>query len=653
MKAFLGHSFNEKDKHLVNEITVFLSQHVGIPCMSGEKPKNKYISEKIKRWIDEHDIFIGIFTTDKEIFHPLSFWERITGKRAKQYVPSYTTSSWVIQESGYAIAKKERNIILMVERGIYNFPGLQGDVEIILFTKDKLDEAKIKLMELAQDIQGGIKKVAVEESAKVIREKKDEESKDEVKQREQETKDKQIPYDELFEAHYEKDINKVNEVYQKKIKPKLEALGKKNIPFWDAVIYRWNYYAGDASALTKLEEFAKHSNSYEVYRELASCYEFANQNEEAREVILKCKNLAKKDSERIDCTIKEAFCFVRDKKSDAAIDLLLDEANNILDKELLSQMFDSLIDIAKDMEDDYLYVLFCEKALDINPVNTSIRFNIAYKYSNLGKSDLAVFHYQKLIKIYEDPAGFNNLGVAFEALGLKGRSIDCYENAIERKNTLACANIASRYLKQGFAKLAEKVLNQAEEFHKEGSDVHENVGKAKSELKSLIEDEEKKYAKIMDIASDVSRFKVRHSNAFYIKANEERCIDIEGEWNVNSKWNIPMKVDKRSKTFKGKREIRLEDTVSLVGLALAGMDSSGTKTFKTRIVTVNGNLNNYSGKYSINVTDYKDGATLITGGIEEIYAAEGLFIINGSVTEINVLEENKKGEYLFNNWIRK
>ncbi len=47
MKAFVGHSFDEKNSLIVNKIIKFL-ESTGIKCETGEKAQNKSIAEKVK-----------------------------------------------------------------------------------------------------------------------------------------------------------------------------------------------------------------------------------------------------------------------------------------------------------------------------------------------------------------------------------------------------------------------------------------------------------------------------------------------------------------------------------------------------------------------------------------------------------------------------
>jgi hypothetical protein len=134
VKAFIGHSFDDKDIELVKKIKEHI-ESLNVKCETGEKSQYGYVAEKVKNRIIDNDVFVGIFTRDKKILLE-------NREPNKEYF--YTTSNWVIQESGFAIAENKK-LIFLVEEGIYKFPGLQGDQEYILFNKDLLGKAFTKI----------------------------------------------------------------------------------------------------------------------------------------------------------------------------------------------------------------------------------------------------------------------------------------------------------------------------------------------------------------------------------------------------------------------------------------------------------------------------------------------------------------------------
>src|SRR3990167_390044 len=208
MKVFIGQSFSENDKQLVDSIVSFLAKKE-IICGSGEPAQNKPISVKVKEGIDGCDLFIGIFTKRERV--QTSALDCIQFNKSKM---KYSTSSWVIQESGYALGKG-RPVLLLVENGIHNFPGLQGDEEVIYFDKSSMSDLKLKLTEMLEGhrFKGFVSKPEPEQMA-VSEEKKTEV--DDNKKLRKEDGQEDNGFSEFFEAWHAGDIKKMDLVYTEK-----------------------------------------------------------------------------------------------------------------------------------------------------------------------------------------------------------------------------------------------------------------------------------------------------------------------------------------------------------------------------------------------------------------------------------------------------
>ena len=144
MKAFVGHSFEKKDSPIVAKIIKFL-ESAGVECQTGERVENKSGSKKIKERIRDSDIFVGIFTCDKKIV-------KNDGEGLSEIKKDYTTSNWVIQESGFAIGCNKK-LILLVEREVYKFPELQGDLDVIYFDRTSLEDTFSKINQMVESIK--------------------------------------------------------------------------------------------------------------------------------------------------------------------------------------------------------------------------------------------------------------------------------------------------------------------------------------------------------------------------------------------------------------------------------------------------------------------------------------------------------------------
>ncbi len=129
ISAFVGHSFLKKDRILVDAIKKIL-QALGVKCDSGEKPEGGSISKKILDRIGRNDIYVGVFTR--------------RNKLADQ--KRWTTSSWVVEEKAAAIDRGKR-LLLLVEEGVDEIGGLQGDYEYVKFSRGAFYESLSKIID--------------------------------------------------------------------------------------------------------------------------------------------------------------------------------------------------------------------------------------------------------------------------------------------------------------------------------------------------------------------------------------------------------------------------------------------------------------------------------------------------------------------------
>lgn len=129
---FVGHSFAKEDSSFVDAVLKAIAI-LGINVVTGEKPKAGRISEKVKERIEGCDPIVVVMT-----------------KRARIEGGDYDTSGWLIQEAAYALGK-DKKLILMVERGVTNIGGLQGDLEEIRFDGNTLHDAILQLQEVVQE----------------------------------------------------------------------------------------------------------------------------------------------------------------------------------------------------------------------------------------------------------------------------------------------------------------------------------------------------------------------------------------------------------------------------------------------------------------------------------------------------------------------
>lgn len=118
-KVFLSYSYRQEDKELVEGFKVLL-EDAGYEVITGEKNQMGSLSKSIKEKIKQADKCVVVMTC-----------------RDKKDNGKYTTSSWLLEEKGLAIAY-DIPCLMLVEEGIEekDFGGLQGDDQRLHFSRN-------------------------------------------------------------------------------------------------------------------------------------------------------------------------------------------------------------------------------------------------------------------------------------------------------------------------------------------------------------------------------------------------------------------------------------------------------------------------------------------------------------------------------------
>ena len=638
-KAFVGHSFTDRDKSIIDKIIRFIEKYDFV-CKTGEKAQNKSVSQKVKDRIDECDFFVGIFTKSEELCATNTKKGLLAFLCRGKAIPSgsFMTSNWVLQESGYALGKN-KPVLLMVERGIHNFPELQGDQEIVPFKRTDIDSALLRLSDILHDMklkyyQPKLNQVAILPTSEV----------ESAKQEGQERKDSDtVPFKEFSAALKNKNIERMESVYKEKIRNTLDESKKE---FWDAMVLKFKYLLGNSDALTKLKDTVKKTKDANVVNQLAQCYEFGEKQKEAMEAYQQSILLSDTNSGKVFYIIKIATCLEKLDGAARAVEYLLSEIRNNRAYGNVEDIFRSLLSYTKKLNDEYLFLVFCEQLLSINPVNAKIRFDLAFKYSEINQNNLAIYHYRKYLNITDDPIALNNVAVSYDSLGLKVKAVESYKKSKEKEMTLAMSNLADKYLNEGFVEEAQLLLKSAEELSMKGVDVHQNIGLAKKRIEEILEDEEKRESELLSETDKIHRFRVKHANSYCLPPDTpltSRCIR---SCSVDKWGSVPMALDFDGGRIEGTSRIRLENTDSLFSALLASKGLDGVKRYKVREITILGDFRNLAGKYSLKVTETAESEGTQP---EEVFSANGLFVMNMDLSNLELLQVvNDKQS--FSNW---
>lgn len=614
MKVFIGHSFNDADKIIVNKLRELIVDTFKFEWLTGETAENVGVSEKVKKRISECDLFIGVFTKGKPLYNG---WLKKPN--------AYTTSAWVIQESGFAIAKCKQ-IIFLFEEGLDSSLGLQGDLEYIPFNRNNLDPILTKLTQMLIKY----KDASASDDAKPESAEKLENSNEDIsKTSEAETDEKTSAYAQMFasknleelKAGYEK-VNSIVDTDENKL--------------WIKTIYlkeaqRFGYQ-NSISELTKLAE--ENPNSDDVLSALANCYSSISEYEKAVSLYLECSKISTNEYLKIYYFVMANKNLSLNNSYSDAISNLVSYLNTetIIEDKNKAFLLSEMALLALDNKDLDRFFIFGEYALDLKPDDSNLRFKIAYQYSIKEKNNLSFLHYQKYVNLSKDEVGYNNIAIQYSNLGLKIKTIDNYEKAIELNNTLAMANLAYKYIHNGFRNLAQELINKANLLSSKGIEVNGNIGEAQNTLNSKIEEENTKEKEIIQSAQKEKTFWVNYSKSYCVK-KELDLLQLSGKW----------------KTHLENKEIKFENTQFEMEF------KTDVKTPKEYTLnTMKGTITNSSFTYELLKKEFKDSitipalSTLLGNANSKRY--QGIGIISENCDFIDLLETDAFGNTSFYKW---
>ncbi len=650
MKAFIGRSFDEHDEPVVAKIIELIESHGDINCVSGKPAKAKAVDKKVTELIRTSDLFVAIFTRDRPIVprEKDTFFGRAFLPKPK----TYTTSAWVLQESGFALGCG-KPIVIFIEDGVNNIPKLQGNLEYIPFDRARIQDTSITLNQMLADLKrsvtaGGTTQAPPERSPETASSEDRPESRDKAPEAQNGRAMFEDVVDQLGKGHYVE----AKRLFYDEVEPRLPEDEKL---VYAAILLRFSHRAGDESALSELEQLAReHHDNAEVAQQLAYRYRDMGEFDRAREVLLLAKD--KCDTGNSEQRKKAVECCIDAAKSDAlsgeysrGIQLLRELFASGKYEDRKADILAGMAYMAKDEDLQEDFLCYAEAALDMDSLNNDLRFYLAYVYFSGGYSQkLALFHYKKLLAIRRNAVALNNLGVCYRDLKLKCKSVSSYRQSAEANETLAMANLAETYLGAGFLAEAKEWTTKALQLSAKGVEVHTNVGTASRKLKDLKEEEEKAEKKLLSDAKREWTFRLEYARGFLC----EGCAmgpALRGTW--ESPWGkVEIDVDEAQATFEGKGHDRhqVPDYAFLFGSAPTPIPPA--KRYEDRYIRVEGKLIGITGRYTIAVDNTEKKTSLLDLGEPKIHSAAGYMILDEGSETIKIMEKGKEDKIEFIEW---
>jgi len=203
---------------------------------------------------------------------------------------------------------------------------------------------------------------------------------------------------------------------------------------------------------------------------------------------------------------------------------LFDECGSNEDK---FYIYKNLSDTAKILKNDELYTSFAEKALVLNPGDSSLRFELTLKYVRISENALSIYHHKVLLKDEVSEWSLNNIGVAYDGLEMDAKAIKFYKKSAEKGNTLAMINLAKKFMGGGFIEESEQQLEKA---MSQDSYEEENLGVAMSRKERILNDEKEKEEEVLESIKNERDFKIKFAQA-YSEPFSGEYSPLQGLWN--------------------------------------------------------------------------------------------------------------------------
>ena len=666
IKAFVGHSFEPEDESIVTAFTkIFnsLKKSIAFDWEDADATQIKPLSKKVPQKMLDKNLFIGIFTkkhieVEEKKLMKTRRWNRDKYISRKSDCV-YGTSYWITQESGYAIAQGMATLFL-IERGVRELKGLHADMEYIYFEKGKESDCFVRLNEAlanflkenkSEEAKGGSdippkesgKEIDIVVSENIQVEEGIEATKDEKKDREEpkEEKDDKYYFREIYLALHRKEEARFEEL-KKEVFEKYKD-DNNSIIKWQAKILSLESLLTQKDVFSDLIDLQKKKpNNPLIANYIGEEYEKYKNYEKAIEEYLKSAKYETRIGTKFYRISLAAHAYVKNGQKDEAVDILLKELREDLATDEKRLIYEYLSDIAKSMENDDLFIAFSEKALLLNPSNNSLRFSLAYKYSNMDKDKLALYHYNILIANSPDSSNYNNLGVAYGNLQMPSKAVECYIKANELGATLSRANLAQKLLNEGFIDYANEQLKEAMKSENYEKD---NIGRALSRIDRIHEEEAKKEKEALGSIGEERQFKLDYADAYSMNFIVGETLN--GDWN-SKHGKVEINLESGNNLY-GRKEETIEESNWLLGMSLAS-GSGGIPPEKRRIKfirTFQGKiLRNRTFEYKLKIERSPAYNTLLAGDLS-ISEFSGYGIIDKTMNLLKVVEHDKDKKQSF------
>lgn len=295
------------------------------------------------------------------------------------------------------------------------------------------------------------------------------------------------------------------------------------------------FETGDSTAQKKLKDLEAHSKGFPkvlgiIVRFDAKCYEFGGDLARAAETYKRSAELCVSDEGKArSISGVGAVLYEAGLKTDAFA-YLKEGLGKVNDPDALVRIYDCLADLYEKEGDQFTRAIILQRALSLKSSSPDLNFRTAHAFSKAGEKALAIRHYEKLIAIDHKHSGaYNNIAVAFAAIGAPTLAVKYYKLAISLGETLPAANLANILIDAGDLDEASKILKDAQLK----SEVHSNVNHSFVAIDRARDDDDEKRTASLKLASAQNQFFLHYADALMRSAGTQPSTDGKWMYGVN------------------------------------------------------------------------------------------------------------------------
>jgi tetratricopeptide (TPR) repeat protein len=407
------------------------------------------------------------------------------------------TSDWVIQEIGMAVGRG-LDVILLVENGIRDPGGLQGDIEYIPFEREHPEKSFNKILEMLSVLAPkATSQLAITSDATAAPEEEVARPSDDDYLSAPEATWSRGRYEMAAMSAIGMGAEERLRVITEGYKATDDASVDDNSITWDAMIEYFRLFIGKGGKLDRLKDIAeKHPNSARTLSYLATIYDTFNQHTLSADTYMRAYAAADKPQKKAEfagAAVKQFSISNQSERMTETLKILRKISSETPSTE--AELLNSIIDLAERDKNQDAELAALERLLELEPDNHNNRFNLAFKHSDHGNNELAIYHYQMIPAAERSAMAWNNLGAAFDQLSFPAKAVESFKRGSEMGETLAMSNLANKLLNVGFVEEAQANLDKA--LAASGTP-HKNVGYVLTALQDVPEEEEKKQSKLAE-----------------------------------------------------------------------------------------------------------------------------------------------------------